>query len=100
MPALIAALWTGFLAVLTSAAGQVVVALGMGVVTYTGVDTSLTFFKTMAIQHLAALPPTVYQLLGYMKVGVCVSMIMSATVMRLTIGGLKSGVIKRWQVNH
>lgn len=99
MPAIIAALWTGFLAILTSAVGQVVVALGMGVVTYTGVSASMTFFKNLAVTHLTSLPPAVIGMLGVMKIGVCISMVISAIAMRLALNGMKSDTIRRWRVN-
>lgn len=98
MPAIIAALWTGFLAIINSSVGQVLVALGIAAVTYTGVDTSLAFFKNMAVQHLTALPPAVFGMLGVMKVGQCVSMVCSAVVMRMSLSGLKSGSMKSWQI--
>lgn len=99
MPAIIAALWTGFLAIINSSVGQVLLALGIAAVTYTGVDTSLAFFKTMAIQHLSALPPAVFGMLGVLKVGQCVSMVCSAVVMRMSISGFKSGSMKSWRIN-
>jgi|SRR5450830_1101788 len=99
MPAIIAALWTGFLAVLGGAVGQIVAALGMGVVTYSGVSASLTFFKTMALTHLTSLPPSVIGMLGVMKIGVCISMVLSAITMRLTLNGMKSDTVRHWRIN-
>ncbi|RUP25576.1 MAG: DUF2523 domain-containing protein [Curvibacter sp.] len=98
MPAIIAALWTGFLAILGSTVGQVLVSLGMAAVTYTGVDASLSFFKSMAVQHLTALPPPVFGMLGVLKVGQCVSMVCSAVVMRMSLSGFKSGSTKAWRI--
>lgn len=99
MPLIIAAFWNALLAILGSIVGRVVTSLGMGVVTYTGVSASMTFFKDLAVQHLTQLPPAVFGMLGLMKIGVCVSMVISAIVMRLTLNGMQSDTVKSWRIN-
>lgn len=97
MAAIVAVLWNGLLAILGSVVWQAIIALGVGIVTYQGADTSLDYFKNLAVTNLTALPPGVLGLLGYMKVGKCVSMICSAIVMRMTAQGLKAGASKQWR---
>ena len=70
------------------------IALGLTVVSYTGVDTVLGKLKADAIGALMGLPPDLVAMLGYMKVGVCISIIASAVAVRMGLSGL-GGVVKR-----
>ena len=76
--------------------GRVLTALGVGVVSYVGVDLTLTYFKNSAVSAFTALPSSIVGLLSLMQVGSCVSMVFSAMLMRLTLQGLTSGSIKSW----
>ena len=96
MPMFIASLLGGLINIAGTLAGQVLIALGISVVTYTGVDTTLTFLKDGALSSIQALPAGVPALLSYMKVGVCISILSSAMVARMTLTGLTSGAFKRW----
>lgn len=96
MPLFIAALWGALLPMLGSMVGRVLVSLGIGYVTYTGVDTLLTWVKNAFLAGLSGIPGAAVQMAGVMKVGVCASMILSAVTMRLVMNGLASGAIKRW----
>ena len=96
MPVLIAALWGAFLSILGSAVGQVLVALAIGVSTYTGVSTGLDFLKSNFISAVNGLPPQIIGLWGLMKIGECFSIISSAVVMKFTMSGMKDGAIKKW----
>lgn len=84
------------LRILPTAAGQVLVALGIGVVTYRGIDVSLGWLKDFALSNFHALPPQVLGLLALMKIGVCINMVASAMAIRLGINGLTSGTFKQW----
>ena len=96
MPALAAVLWGAFLTVIGSAVGQVLVALGIGLVTYSGVSVSLDFLKSSAVGAIQSLPPQIVGLWGLMKIGECISILSSAVVMKFTLMGLKDGVMKKW----
>lgn len=52
MPWIIAAVWTAFRAMLPSITGQVLLALGIAVVTTTGVNVGLGAFKTQMLSSL------------------------------------------------
>ncbi|MEF8685935.1 UNVERIFIED_CONTAM: DUF2523 domain-containing protein [Comamonas sp. A-3] len=94
MPVIIASLLGGLLNVAGSLVGRVLIALGLTVVSYTGVDTVLGKLKADAIAALMGLPPDLVAMLGYMKVGVCISIIASAVAVRMGLSGL-GGVVKR-----
>lgn len=79
-----------------SLVGRVFIALGMAVVTFTGVNASLDALKSQAIQSFAALPPEVFGMLSLMKVGVAISVVTSAIAARLLLDGLTSDTFKRW----
>jgi len=82
--------------IVASLAGRVLVGLGIAVASYAGLDVGLTFLRDAAFQNLDTLPANILGLLGVLKVGVCISIVASAYVVRLTLSGLASGTVKRW----
>lgn len=96
MPVFIAAIGGMLLNLVGSLAGRVLIALGISVVTYTGVSTALDALKNQAIQAFAGLPPDVFPILGALKVGVCISILTSAMTARLMLDGLTSDSVKKW----
>jgi len=91
-----AALLGGLINIAGTLAGKVLIALGIGVVTYSGVDTSISFLKAGFISSAQALPVEIVGMLGLMKVGSCVSMVISAIIVKMTLAGLTSGTMKSW----
>lgn len=77
---------------------RVLATLGFGYLTYTGVDLLVTQNEAQVFTLIASLPPLAQQLLGVLKIGVCIKIIFSALVLRLTVMGLNEGVIKRMKV--
>lgn len=98
MPVFIYAIGGMLISVVGTLAGRVLVALGIGVVTYTGMNTALTWLKTQAITSFALLPPEVMGIVGMMKVGVCISIVTSAITARLVLSGLTSDTVKKWVI--
>lgn len=98
MPAIIAAIGGMLLSIVGSMVGRVMVALGISVITYTGISATIDALKADAIAALRALPPELFSLLAYMKVGVALSIITSAITARLVLSGLTSGTFKRWVI--
>lgn len=96
MPVFIAMIWGAFLRIVPTIAGQVLIALGISVVTYTGIDVTLTWLKAQAIANFTALPPQMLGMLAVMKVGESINILISAMVARMTITGFTSGSFKRW----
>lgn len=96
MPIFIAAIGGMLLNLVGSLVGRVLVALGIGVVTYTGISASLAFLKQQAIASFFSLPPEVLSIVGAMKVGVAISIVSSALVARMVLNGLTGDTMKRW----
>ena len=86
----------GLLTILPSLVGQALIALGVGVITYSGLSLTLDWLKSNFVTAVLGLPPQVVGMLSMMKVGTCVSMIFSAILIRLTIQGLTGATFKRW----
>ncbi|CAN7258904.1 DUF2523 domain-containing protein [Acidovorax sp. LjRoot129] len=96
MPVFVAAIGGMLINLVGSIVGRVLVALGMAVVTYTGVNASLDALKTQAINSFQSLPPEVFGMLSIMKVGVAISIVTSAIAARLLLDGLTSDTFKRF----
>lgn len=96
MPMLASIIWGAFLNIIGSVVGRALVALGLGVVTFTGVNASIDWMKGQAIAAIQTLDPQVIQLLGILKVGTFISIITSAVAVRLLLNGVQSGTMKRW----
>lgn len=96
MPAILLALGTLLLQLVGSMAGRVLVALGIGAVTYTGINTTVGWVKTQAVASLVGLGPEVLGILGMLKVGVCINIIFSAMLARAVLNGIQGDTFKRW----
>ena len=97
MPAIIAMLLGGLIRIVGQLAAQVLVALGIGVVTYSGVSMGIEAIQSPAVGAVALLPPPVFGMRGLLKVGVCMNIIFSAVAARMVINGASS-TIKRFQI--
>lgn len=95
MPIWVASLLGGLVEVVGTLVGKVLVSLGMGYVTFTGAEALLDFAKSQFLTGIAGLPADAVAIAGLMKVGVCVSMLLSAYASRLLLMGLTSGTIKK-----
>lgn len=93
---LAAAIGGVFLNIAASLVGRVLVALGLGVATYTGFSASLSWLKSSAVAALLSLPPDIVAMLSLMRVGACISMVFSAMLIRLTLQGMQSDTVKSW----
>ncbi len=96
MPIFLAALGGVLINITGSIVGRVLLALGISVVTYTGIDASLTWLKTQALSSAATLPAELLGLMAFLKIGECISIVTSATIMRQVLDGVQSGTFKRW----
>lgn len=96
MPVFIAAMGGMLINVVGTLAGRVLIALGISVITYTGVNASLDSLKNQAIANFSGLPPELFSLIAFMRVGQCISIITSAIAARLLLDGLTSDTFKRW----
>lgn len=96
MPALVAVIMGALIQIVGSLVGRVLVALGMSVVTYTGMSVTLTWLKSQAVTAALGLPPDVIGMLSVMKVGTSISIIFSAMLARLVVTGLQGDTVKKW----
>ena len=96
MPAFIAALMGALIQIVGSLVGRVLVALGLSVVTYTGMSVTLNWLKSQAVTAALGLPPDVIGMLSVMKVGTSISIIFSAMLARLVVTGLQGDAVKKW----
>jgi hypothetical protein len=99
VPLWIAALLGGLVQAVGTLVGRVLVSLGLGLVVYSGLDTSLSWLgaETMArLSSVSSLGSTAVALLGVLQVGTCVNILLSALSVRLVLRGLTSGTVKRW----
>jgi len=79
----------------SSVVGRVLIALGIGYVSYTGIDITLTALKAQVVTQLGSGPATVIACLHLFKVDVVVSILFSAMATRLIVSGLTSGAVTR-----
>lgn len=79
------------LAIAGSLVAQMLIGLGVGVVTYAGTDAAITWLKTSAVTAFLGLPAEVVGMLALMKVGSCIAMVFSALLIRMTISGIANG---------
>lgn len=84
------------LSIVGSLVGRSLAALGIGAVSYVGVNTTLTYFKTAAVSAFSGLPAGILGILSLLQVGSCISMVFSAMLMRMTLQGLTSDTLKGW----
>lgn len=96
MPLFIAAIWGALIPMLGSMVGRVLVSLGIGYVSYTGIDTGMEWVKTTFVSGMSGLPAAAIGMAVTLKIGVCVSMLLSALTARLVMQGLTNGAMKRW----
>ena len=96
MPVFVAAIGGMLLNIVGSMVGRIFIALGLSVITYKGMDASVTWLKDQAVSALNGLPGEALSLLGYMRVGEVISVLTSAMTTRLLLDGVQSGTFKKW----
>lgn len=96
LPAIAAAAIGGLISVTGTLAGRVLVALGVGVVTYTGVQAGIDSLLANLDSAIAGVPADILGLLGFMRVGQALNIIISAMSARMLLNGLTGDTIKKW----
>lgn len=91
---LVASLIGAFVAAMGSMAGRVLIALGIGFVTYKGIDTGIEALKTQAINGLKGLPADALNLVAYLWLDKALTVIFSAVVVVLSMRAV-GGSVKR-----
>lgn len=90
IPWLLTAFFGGLKWVMGSLAAQVLIGLGIGVATYTGMDVTMEWLVSQSLGNLNALPPELLGLLGYMRVGEALNIVVSAMAMRLSMTAVRN----------
>lgn len=98
MPIWVAALLGGLVQACGTLVGRVLVSLGIGYVTFTGLDTSLAWARDQAISAMGAVGGTAVGVMGVLQVGTCVSIVCSALAARMLLDGISSGVLSKMVV--
>lgn len=96
MPAIVAMLLGGFINIVGTMAGRVLVALGIGIVTYTGMNALVGQLSNSIVLAFSALPSGVLDIVYALKLGQAIGIIMSATSARLVLNGVTSDGFKRF----
>lgn len=96
LPVIAAAAIGGLISVTGTIVGRVLVALGVGVVTYTGVQAGIDSILANLDSAIAGVPADILGLLGFMKVGEALNIIISAMSARMLLNGLTGDTIKKW----
>lgn len=87
-------LWGSFAAVLSTLVGRILVALAITYVSYSGIDILLNNMKALAFQHMGSMGPLV-GVVGMLKLGESLNVVVSAVLAKYTIAGLTNGSITR-----
>jgi hypothetical protein len=95
MPLFLAALLGGLVQAASSIVGRVLIALGIGYVSYTGINALLGWIKSQVVSYLVGAPGTIVAIMGLLKIDVAVSIIFSALAARLVLQGLTSDKVTR-----
>lgn len=94
MPALVAALAGMFLTIATSLVGRVLLALGIGYVTYKGIDASTTFLMNQIKDSMAGMPSEILNFLAFCWVDKAIGLIASTWTATAAMTGIGSGLTK------
>lgn len=95
MPLLVAALIGGLIQASVTIVGRILIALGVGFITYTGITILIDGIKSDVITNFQALDSQIVQILAVLQVDTAITMIFSAIAARLILNGLQSGAVKR-----
>lgn len=95
MPVFIAALLGGLVQAAGTLVGRVLISLGIGYASYSGLDASLGWLRQMIAAQWSGLPAQTMAVASALQLGSGVSVILSAISARLVLEGMTSGVVKR-----
>lgn len=85
MPVLIAAIWGGLATVLGSMVGRVLLALGIGYVTYSGFDVGITWLLNQIKGNFGGMPADIVAFLAWLWVDRAIGLMFSAYSAALAI---------------
>lgn len=95
MPIWLLALLGGLAWFVGSLVGRVLIALGIGYVSFTGLTGFVGSIKDLVLQNLYSLPPEFVQVMSLVKLDTCISILFSCISVRLVLEGLSSDTITK-----
>ncbi|SPD67820.1 conserved protein of unknown function (plasmid) [Cupriavidus taiwanensis] len=95
MPVFLLSLLGGLVSIAASMVGRVLIALGIGYVTYSGISVLLDTLKAQVVSRLSGASVEFVQVMSLVKIDVCVSILFSAMTARLLLQGLTSDKITK-----
>lgn len=95
MPVFVAALIGGLVSAAGSLIGRILIAMGVGIVAYSGIDVAITALKNDVISNILGQDAHIVQLLGALRIDQSVNILFSAYAARMVLKGLTGGTIKR-----
>lgn len=94
MPIFASMIWGALVSILSTLVGRVLVALAISYVTYQGVDILIQSVKTAAFANLGSMG-VLSGVVGLMKLGESINVIISAVVAKYTLAGITSGSVTK-----
>lgn len=94
MPVFVGLIWGGLVSILGSLVGRVLLALAITYVSYQGIDVLIQSVKTSALASMGSMG-VLSGVVGMLKLGECLNVVISAVVAKYTIGGLTSGAVTK-----
>lgn len=78
-----------------SLVGRVLLALGIGFFSYTGMDVIMSGLRDLFMSNAAGIPAYAVGFLGLLKIGTCFNILMSAIAIKMALAGAAGGAIRR-----
>ena len=82
--------------VASSIVARVIVGLGLAVVYYHGLDVAIQWAHDEFFANMALLPALALQIVGVLKIGVCIKLLFVALGIKVTLLGLNASGFHRW----
>jgi len=95
MPLFIGSLLGALIQAAGTIAGRVLISLGIGFVSFQGIDASILWAKSMVIANISSAGANTIAAASAMKIGTCISILTSALTARLMLNGLTGGTLKK-----
>jgi len=95
---LVQAIITGLFTGAGQIVAKVLLSLGIGYVSYTGLNALVTMNEGQVLALLSTLPPVAVQMIGVLKLGTCVKIMFSAMLMRIVLVGVNNDTLTKMRV--
>lgn len=91
IPAMLAGIWAFIKTAIVPIIFYILAAVGIGLVTYQGMDLLFNALQSEVQSRLSGLPSDMVQILGLLKIDVAIQIIFASYVSALTFKGFKNG---------